>query len=130
MVVLKAVPVVQPAPDTLVNIPTRFRTSSVERYDIPLTILGQSVVITAQAQQWRWTFGDGAAQTVTAKGTAGLTTHDYRRNGPTSARVDIVWSGTYRINGGDVRQVQGTATTQGVPAAVQVKQAKTELVAH
>lgn len=130
VVVLRAVPVVQPTPDTLVNIPTRFRTSSTERYDIPLTLLGHAVVITAQAESWTWQFGDGSSQSVTAKGTGGRTTHEYRATGAMTARVDIIWSGTFSIDGGPERPVAGRATTVGQPVTSQVKQARAVLVAH
>ena len=125
-VVLKGVAEVSPAPDTLVNVETRFRTGAPASYDVPLTILGQSVVITATAAAWTWHFGDGDTQRLT---TGSSTTHVYERAGAKGAYVVIEWSGTYRI-GGDptVRQVVGTATTTGDPVQVGVREARSELV--
>jgi len=128
VVVLKGVPEVSPRPDTLVNIPTIFTTSSPPSYDIPLTLLGQSVVITATAKTWTWHFGDGQSQGTGAAGSQGRVEHVYRQAESRGAYVVIEWSGTFTVNGGPVQQVNGTATTTGDPVAVEVKQARTELV--
>jgi len=127
VVVLKGVAEVSPAPDTLVNIETRFSTSAPASYEIPLTVLGQTVVITATAASWTWHFGDGTTERVTTGN--GSTVHEYRRSGARAAYVVIEWTGTYRI-GADptVRPVNGTATTTGQPVQIAVKTARTELV--
>ncbi len=127
VVVLKAVPVVQPLPDTLVRFPTRFATSTARSYDIPLTLLGQSVVITATAASYTWQFGDGTSTTITTA--AARTEHSFSDTGSRTARVDITWTGTFRINGGPAQDVTGTATTTGQPVTLQVKQARSELIA-
>ncbi len=129
VVVLKGVAEVSPRPETLVNIESIFTATAPARYEIPLTLLGQSVVITATAESWTWHFGDGATTTVTDKTSQGRTTHVYTRAGSLPAHVVISWSGTFRI-GADptVRQVQGTATTTGDPVEVAVQQARSELV--
>lgn len=126
VVVLKGVANVDPAPETLVNLETRFTTDAPTSYDIPLTILGQSVVITATAVSYTWHFGDGATARLTG---SPATAHTYASAGSRGAYVVIEWSGTYRV-GGDptVRQVVGTATTTGDTVQVQVRQARTELV--
>ena len=128
VVVLKGVPEVSPRPDTLVNIPTIFTTSSPPSYDIPLTLLGQSVVITATARTWTWHFGDGQSESTSEPGSKGRVEHVYRQAESRGAHVVIEWTGTFTVNGGPVQQVNGTATTTGDPVAVQVKQARTELV--
>ena len=128
VVVLKGVPEVSPRPDTLVNIPTIFTTSSPPSYDIPLTLLGQSVVITATAKTWTWHFGDGQSEGTSAPGSKGRVEHVYRQAESRGAHVVIEWTGTFTVNGGPVQQVNGTATTTGDPLAVEVKQARTELV--
>ena len=129
VVVLKGVAQVSPTPDTLVNIETRFATDAPASYEILLTVLGQSVVITATAASWTWHFGDGTTQRVIGGTTGGSTAHEYRRSGARSAYVVIDWTGTYRI-GSDptVRQVNGTATTTGLPVQIAVRTARTELV--
>ncbi len=119
---------VSPAPDTLVNIPTRFSTDAPDSYDIPLTLLGQSVTITATARRWTWHFGDGTTASTTAAGTDGRVEHTYRTAASVGAHVVIEWSGTYRIGAGADRPITGTATTVGDPSPLQVKQARSELV--
>jgi hypothetical protein len=126
VVVLKGVAEVSPKPDTLVNIPTRFRTAAPASYEILLTLLGQSVVITATAERYVWHFGDGASAETSAPG--GQLEHEYVRTGTREAHVVIEWSGTYRIGGGPERAIAGTATTTGEPVQVVVKEARTELV--
>jgi hypothetical protein len=128
VVVLKGRTKVSPEPDTLVNIPTRFSTDAPDSYDIPLTLLGQSVTITATARRWTWHFGDGTTASTTAAGTDGRVEHTYRTPAPVGAHVVIEWSGTYRIGGGAQLPISGTATTVGDPTPLQVKQARSELV--
>ncbi len=128
VVVLKGAAEVSPRPDTLVNIPTRFTTDAPHSYDIPLTLLGQRVTITATARRWIWHFGDGTSATTTAAGTKGLVEHVYRRSTSVGAYVIIEWSGTYRIGAGPTMPITGTATTVGDPTSVAVRQARTELV--
>ena len=129
VVVLKGIARVTPAPDTLVNVETRFATDAPASYEIPLTVLGQSVVITASAASWTWHFGDGITQRLTDGSSGGSTDHEYRKSGTRAAYVVIEWTGTYVI-GGDpiVRQVNGTATTIGQPAQIAVRTARSELV--
>ena len=126
VVVLKGVPEVRPQPDTLVNLPTRFRTTAPASYEIPLTLLGQSVVITAKAERYLWHFGDGVSAETSEP--AGRIEHEYVTTGPRDPYVVITWSGTYRINGGAERPISGTATTTGDPVRIQVREARTELV--
>jgi hypothetical protein len=126
VVVLKGVAEVSPKPDTLVNIPTIFTTRTPPSYDIPLSLLGQSVVITATAERYTWHFGDGTSASTSAPG--GRVEHEYRKAASRQAYVVIEWSGTFRVNGGAAQTINGRATTTGDPIAVDVKQARTELV--
>lgn len=126
VVVVKGVAEVSPRPDTLVNIPTVFSTRTPPSYDIPLNLLGQSVVITATAERYTWHFGDGTSASASAPG--GRVEHEYREAVSRQAYVVIEWSGTFRINGGAAQTINGRATTTGDPVAVDVKQARTELV--
>jgi hypothetical protein len=128
VVVLKGNAQASPGPETLVNIPTRFSTDAPARYDIPLTLLGQPVTITATARSWTWHFGDGETASTTAAGTDGRVEHTYTTAASVGAHVVIQWSGTYRIGGGAELPITGTATTVGDPAPLEVKQARSELV--
>lgn len=126
VVVLKGRAEVSPEPDTLVNLPTVFTTDAPASYDIPLTLLGQSVVITATARRYTWHFGDG--QSATSAAAKGWVEHRYGRAETFGAHVVIEWSGTFRVNGGGSQPIAGTATTTGLPTQVTVKQARAELV--
>ncbi len=128
VVVLKGGVEASPGPETLVNIPTRFSTDAPASYDIPLTLLGQPVTITATARSWTWHFGDGTTASTTAAGTDGRVEHTYLTAASVGAHVVIEWSGTYRIGGGAELPITGTATTVGDAAPLQVKQARSELV--
>lgn len=129
VVVLRGQAEISPEPETLVNVPTRFETPTVERYDVVLELLGQSVVITAQAERWTWQTGDGSTPSTTAKGTRGRVEHAYRSTAAHAPSVSIEWSGTYRVNSGEPRVVPGRVTTGGDPVELQVREARAELVA-
>lgn len=126
--VLRAEAEISPSPLTLVNVPTRLRTDAPERYPIAFELFGLPVTIQVQAQRWSWVTGDGSIVVTTAPGTGGAVEHSYRRAGDLAPRVDITWSGSWSVAGSPEQQVPGTVTTQGVAAAVQVREARSELV--
>jgi len=126
VVVVRGEAEVSPKPETLVNVATRFRTDAPASYVIPLSILGQSVVITAKAEKYTWHFGDGHSKT--SYEPAGFVEHTYSQAAPRQAYVVITWSGSFTVNGGASQAIAGTVTTQGVPAEVVVREARTELV--
>jgi hypothetical protein len=126
VVVVKGSADVSPKPDTLVNVATRFRTDAPASYDIPMSILGQSVVITAKAEKYVWHFGDG--MTATSYEVDGYVEHTYRQAVSRQAHVVITWSGSFTVNGGASQQIAGTATTTGDPVEVVVREARSELV--
>ena len=128
VVVLRGVAQTNPSPRTLVNVATLLETPTVERYDIPLQLLGQQVVITAQAQRWEWHTGDGAVVATDRGGTRGRVEHVYRSTGPKTPYVVITWTGTYTVNGQPMGAVPGSVTTRGEPGAVDVREARTQLV--
>jgi hypothetical protein len=117
---------VSPKPDTLVNINTRFQTDAPARYQIPLTLLNQSVVITATAEQYTWHFDNG--ETRVSMRPKGYLEYTYRAAGGYDVFVSITWSGTYSVNGGPEQPITGTAEVDGEPTRVEVKQARSELV--
>ncbi len=126
VVVVTGAAQVSPKPETLVNIPTRFRTDAPASYQIPLTLLGRSVVITATAQRYVWHVGEGPEQVSTRPG--GFLEHDYARAGVRDVWVDIEWSGTFSVDGGPAQAITGTVVTEGDPVQVRVQQARSELV--
>lgn len=126
VVVLSGHVEISPKPDTLVNIATRFQTDAPAAYDIPLTLLNQSVVIRATAERYIWTFGDGTTAVSTQP--KGFLEHTYTRAGTREAYVDIEWSGTFSINGGPPQPIAGRALSEGDPVDVRVREARSELV--
>lgn len=117
---------VSPRPDTLVNIATRFQTDAPPSYDIPLTLLNQSVVITATAQSYTWHLDDGDTRVSTRP--RGYLEHVYRKAGTYEVFVSITWSGTFSVNGGPARPITGTVEVDGEPTRIRVQQARSELV--
>lgn len=126
--VLRGVAETSPAPRTLVNVATRLRTPTVERYPIEFSLLGQRVVIQVQAVRWTWVTGDGARRSTSAAGTMGQVEYVYRRAGVHRPYVEIAWRGTWSLNGRDMGAVPGTVTTRGEPVTVEVSEARTQLV--
>jgi hypothetical protein len=122
-----------PAPQTLVNVPTAFSAGSAEPATFTPTILGTQVTITARPTRWEWTFGDGATLTTTTPGTPQRpdVAHEYRRAGQMTASVRVTWTGTFTLAGSpEVYEIQSPAFVQGPPTVVDVREARTQLVAR
>ena len=126
VVVVKGAADVTPKPDTLINVATKFRTDAPASYEIPLSILGQSVVITARAEKYTWHFGDG--ESAVSRAADGYIEHTYRKAATEQAHVVITWSGTFTVNGGASQAINGTVSTTGNPVDVRVREARSELV--
>lgn len=122
-----------PAPQTLVNVPTAFSAGSAEPATFTPTILGTQVTITARPTRWEWTFGDGATLTTTTPGTPQRPdiAHEYRRAGRLTSSVRVMWTGTFTLEGSsEVYEIQSPAFVQGAPTVVDVREARTELVSR
>lgn len=117
---------VSPKPDTLVNIDTRFQTDAPASYQIPLTLLNQSVVITATAQGYTWHLDNGDIRVSTRP--KGYLEYAFRRAGTYDVFVSLTWSGTFSVNGGPAQPITGTVEVDGEPTTVRVQQARSELV--
>ena len=132
LVVLQGLARVQPAGTTLVNFETAFYTEA-RAYDLPpITILGSRVQVRATPVSYDWSFGDGAQVSNAGPGARGTTqvSHRYLGTGPVGPNVVIPWAGSYTVNGGVTQLVVGTAQTSGPPTALQVAQARSELVSR
>ena len=130
--VLKATVVAQPAGTTLVNYDTGFYTEAKD-YQLPsLTILGSTIEVRAHAVRYDWFFGDGAGLVDGGPGAKDTTNvaHRYLATGLFRAHVEIVWSGTYTVDGGPQRTVVGTARTYGPEEKLVVREARAELVSR
>jgi hypothetical protein len=122
-----------PAPETLVNIPTAFSAGTSAPATFTPTILGTRVTITAKPTRWDWSFGDGGTMTTSVPGTPRRpdVAHTYARAGDVSTSVQVTWTGTFTIEGSDeVFTIASPAVVTGPPTTVQVRQARTELVAQ
>lgn len=122
-----------PSPETLVNVPTAFSAGSAGTVTFTPTILGTRVTITAKPTRWEWSFGDGATMTTTRPGTAQRpdVAHEYKQAGKVSTSVRVTWTGTFTLEGSpEVFTISAPAFVQGPATAVDVREARTELVAR
>ena len=119
--------VVAPQGKTLVGFRTRFWTEATE-YTFVRSILGRQVEITATPEEYVFHFGDGTTERRTSAPRAGSddVVHAYTTAAQRQAHVEITWSGTYRVEGGQELAVRGTATTTGTPTLVDVREARSE----
>ena len=132
LVVLQGLAKVQPAGKTLVNFVTAFYTEA-GAYDLPpITILGSRVQVRATPVRYDWFFGDGGQASDAGPGARGTTqvSHRYAGTGPVGPFVVITWAGSYTVDGGAAQQVVGTAQTTGPKTALQVAEARSELVSR
>ena len=114
-----------PAPRTLVNLPTRFSAGEAKPLRFSLVLVGVPVLITATPVSWAWTFGDGTTGTTTGPSTE----HVYARAGEEAASVRVTWHGSFSLGGSpEVFVIRAPVYVQGLVTAVDVRQARTELV--
>lgn len=123
---------VHPPDETLINVDTRFTTATTSQDLPPLTLLGQSVTVTAKAARYDWHFGDGSILANAGPGSpTNPITHVYRAAARVAPSVTITWSGTFRIAGDAATYpIIGTATTEGQPADLAVRTAHSVLVSR
>lgn len=124
---------VQPTGVTLVNFPTNFYTEVPKTEQFELTILDYPVVVDAHVKGYVWHWGDGT----TTKGgtdTRGApypdlaVTHEYKQAQDRAVRVDVIWGGSFSIEGGPVQPIQGTVTIEGNATALNVVESRSQLV--
>ncbi|WP_114424538.1 hypothetical protein [Nocardioides houyundeii] len=124
--------------ETLVNLDTIFYTDSTTPVTKNLTLLGQAVTIEATPTSftWHWTTGDDPSSEtplVTDHGGAAYPnqtiTHRYRDAGTTAhPRLDVTYTGRYRVGGSEWTAIPVTRTIQGTPQALTVLEARPTLV--
>jgi hypothetical protein len=118
---------INPAPRTLVNIPTRLAAGSVDAATFSPTLLGVRVTITARPTSWTWTFGDGT----TAETSTPMTEHVYLEPERVGASVRVTWTGTFTVGSSpEVFPIRAPAFVQGPVSEVEVMQARAQLVAE
>lgn len=128
----RAKALVQPTDRTLVNFDTIFYTR-VQVGDIPLTLLGQPVVVRPKVESYVFRFGDGTSFGPTANAGGPYPrkdiTHAYARRGSVTASVVTTYSAQFSVSGGPWQPVPDTVAVEGPGTPVQVVAARSELIA-
>lgn len=117
---------VQPAGSTLVNLETIFHTSATP-FERSVDILDSTVDLRATPAGYTWHHGDGTTQTTSSPGRpypALDIVHRYREPGRASARVDVTYRVTYRIDDGDWQQLDTTITATGPATTLRIREAR------
>ncbi|MEN3362074.1 MAG: hypothetical protein V7637_6056, partial [Mycobacteriales bacterium] len=91
-----------------------------------VVLLGQQVQVRPRIIAYRWRFGDGSAQTVTAAG--GRVGHIYRHRATAAVSVTLTWTAEFSVGGQAFQPIAGTTTTTSPPLALPVRQARPVLV--
>ena len=133
MKLLAATVKIQPSSGrTLVNLDTIFSTENRSRTVTGIDILGRSVDLRLKAVAYRWFFGDGEATTTAYPGRpypSKDVSHRYSARGVVAPRVDVTYTGKYRVDDGGWLDVPGDATVTGPTVLLTVVEARSELVA-
>jgi hypothetical protein len=117
---------------TLVNLDTIFYTKNRSETVTGIDVLGRSVDLRLTAVAYRWSFGDGQATTTAGPGRpypSKDVSHRYSASGVVAPRVDVTYTGRYRIDGGRWIDIAGDATVTGPTVPLTVVEARSELVA-
>jgi hypothetical protein len=122
---------VDPAPTSLVNVPTAFFAGGEQSATFTPTILGTTVTINAKPTQWVWTWGDGTSTTTTTPGVPKrpVVSHEYQKARDYEVSVATTWTGTFTVAGSSevfpIRSPRHRAERAGDG---QVREARTVLV--
>ena len=120
-----------PGGETLVNLETIFYTDNSAATLRQVRLAGRSVTIEATPTSYTWSFGDDTASTTTSPGHA-YPDHDvihvYASTGEVSASVETTYSGRFRIGDGDWQPIPDTLTVAGQSVAMEILEAKPQLV--
>ncbi|WP_110238559.1 hypothetical protein [Nocardioides gilvus] len=126
-----------PDGETLVNLPTIFRTPDTAAQSRSVTLLGVRIQLEATPTSWTWHWaqpGDDATEedvtthTTTTPGAAhpnATITHAYRRaSDAVRPSVDVTYTGRYRVGGGAWIDIDGTHVVAGTPQSLRVLEAR------
>jgi hypothetical protein len=122
----------QPSWGALVNKKEIFYTQAARDHEYRMTLLGHRVVLHAHVQSYAWSWGDGSADS-TFDVPGGPypdfdVSHMYTKPATCTVSVSLSYSATYRVDGGPVQQILGTATVPGAPVGLRVFTAHAVLV--
>jgi hypothetical protein len=124
---------VEPVPTTLVNFATAFAAET-QTQTFTVTLLGQPVAVRVTPISYVYDFGDGTSLGPTedhgARYPSPTVTHLYLTPGAVDASVSVTYRGEFSVGGGQWIPVPGTATVDGQPVSVSVREARAELVSH
>jgi hypothetical protein len=121
---------VSPAPTSLVNVPTAFYAGGPQTFSQTVTPAGISITVTARPTAWRWTWGDGSPkQTFDTPGVPKrpVVAHTYDAARDYTASVEVLWRGQFTLFG-QTYDIPTPAVITSPPVAVQVREARTQLV--
>lgn len=116
---------------TIVNFDTIFYTDTPAPGPFDLTLLGARVQVRA-TPTYVWSHGDGTTQTTTTPGAPYPrkdVVHRYQQPGPVQPTLTVVYRGQYSVAGGPWLPIAEPVTLAGPPVALQVMEARAELVA-
>lgn len=120
----------QPANKTLINFDTIFFTQA-QPLTRQVTLLGQGVRLEITPSRFEWVHGDGTTETTSTPGApypAKDIVYRYADAHRTVAhRVVVTWSAEYSLNGGPLRPVNGTVTTNGPATPLRIAEASPAL---
>jgi hypothetical protein len=119
---------------TLVNLLTTFYTHPQSLARV-LRIIGYTVDVDLHPTRYTWHWGDGTIETTTTPGRpypSDDITHTYRHatdpTRPLSLRVDVTYTGRYRVDGGSWTAIPQPITIPGPPTDLPIKQASAVLI--
>ena len=118
---------------TLVNLETTFY-SEPETIDRTLSIIGYSVEVRIEPTSFAWHWGDGTSTTSDSPGRpypATDITHRYdraTRGQPLGLSVDVTYTATYRVDGGDWLAVPDPLVIPGPTTNLPIRQASAVIV--
>ncbi|WP_308169468.1 PKD domain-containing protein [Paenarthrobacter aromaticivorans] len=129
----------QPFPHTLKGGPTNFYTTATEQA-FNVTILGQTVHLTATPASFTYTFGDGTSLGPTPAAGYPIpeadwllnqtrTSHTYTATGNYPATITTSYTGTYSVNNGPPLPINGTLDLTTEPKTIHVWKTEKALVA-
>lgn len=117
---------------TLVNLDTNFFTTNTSVRSIPVTLQGQSVVVSARPIAYEWHFGDGTSITTTGPGAPYPSldvSHAYTETDEVVVSVDTQYGdASFTVNGGPPEAIPSTIWVAGAEQDLAIVEALPQLV--
>ncbi|MDT0183531.1 hypothetical protein Q9S36_25410 [Microbacterium sp. ARD31] len=117
---------------TLVNLDTNFYTTNTELTDIPVRLLGRTVIVSARPIAYRWNFGDGTSKTTTSPGAPYPdldVAHVFAQIGEVAVSVDTQYGdASFTVDGGQPEEIPSTIWVPGEEQDLEILEALPQLV--